>query len=124
MSETLNIDEKIATMESNIEVQELHVARAEALKRLLNTDDFQLVIIEGLLNDEANRIFNLLMSPRVTKPEEKDSYMSQLETIKNVNRYIGDDSYLGTIAILGNNAVKLIEDEKQLMQEIIEGKGE
>lgn len=124
MSEELNIDEQIARIDASIEAHKVNVARAEALERLMKTEDFQLVMIDGYLETEANRVFNLLISPRVTKPEEKESYLSQLETIKNVNRYLGDDDYKGTVAILGINSKKIIEDELRLKQELIESKGE
>ena len=124
MSEELNIDEQIAQIDAAIEEQKHYIKRAEALERLKQTDDFQLVMVEGYIETESNRVFNLLLSPRVTKPEEKESYLHQLETIKDIVRYIGDDTYKGTVAILGQNAKTIIEQELRLKQELIEGKGE
>ena len=124
MSEELNIDEQIAQIDAAIEEQKHYIKRAEALERLKQTDDFQLVMVEGYIENESNRVFNLLLSPRVTKPEEKESYLHQLETIKDIVRYIGDDTYKGTVAILGQNAKTIIEQELRLKQELIEGKGE
>lgn len=124
MSDTLNIDERIAAIDANIELQEWYIRRAEALARLKDSEDFQLVITEGYIQAEADRVYNQLINPRVMKTEDKESYLHQLETIKDIIRYIGDDGYLGTVAILGSNAKKIIDEELRLKQEIIEGKGE
>ena len=124
MSEELNINEQIARLDASMEVQQKYVDRAEALERMSKTEDYHLVFTEGYLDEEANRVFNLLISPRVTKPEEKESYMHQLETIKDVLRYLGDDDYPGTVAILGSNAKKIIADELAMKQQLLDGKGE
>ena len=86
MSEELNSDEQIAQIDASIEEQNVRVARGEALVKLMKNPEFQLVMIDGYLNEEANRVFNLLTSPRVSKPEEVQSYLSQLDTIKNIGR--------------------------------------
>lgn len=123
MSEKLNIDEQLARIDSNIELQETYVARAEALEKLMKMDEFHIVFTKGYIDEEANRIFNMLLSPRVYKTEEKEMYLAQLEAIKNLTRYIGDYEYKGTVATLGLNAKRIIADEKQLKQELIESKG-
>lgn len=124
MSEELNIEDKLARIEANIEVQEKRLARAADLEKLLKMPEFQSVIIEGLIIEEADRLFNKLMSPIPMKPEEKAGYMDQLETIRDINRYIGDETYPGTVAIYGKNAKKIIDEENELKQRLLEGKGE
>ena len=90
----------------------------------MKNPEFQLVMIDGYLNEEANRVFNLLTSPRVSKPEEVQSYMSQLDTIKNIGRYLGDGDYPGTVAILAANAKKEIDSLNAMKQELITPVGE
>ncbi len=124
MSEILNIDEKITSIDATIELQNWYIQRAEALERLKQNEDFQLVITEGLIDVEADRVYTLLLSPRTTKLEDKESYLHQLETIKDLLRYIGTDSYKGTVAILGQNAKGIIDEEMRLKQQILEGRGE
>ena len=63
MSETLNIDEQIKEIDNDIETQEWFVKRGEALKRLKENEDFRLVIFEGYLEVEAQRVFELLTPP-------------------------------------------------------------
>ena len=124
MSEELNIDEQIAQIDASIEEQNVRVARGEALVKLMKNPEFQSVMIDGYLNEEANRVFNLLTSPRVSKPEEVQSYLSQLDTIKNIGRYLGDGDYPGTIAILAANAKKEIDSLNAMKQELITQVGE
>lgn len=122
MSEELNIDEQIANVDASIAVHERMVKKAEALKRLMKSEDFHLVITDGYLVEEADRVYQLLMSPRVSTPADKESYLSQLETIKNMYRYLGDGEYPGTVMIQGLNSTKTLEKEIALKQELIERK--
>ena len=124
MSEELNIDEQIAQIDASIEEQNVRVARGKDLAELIKDPKFQSVMIDGYLNEEANRVFNLLTSPRVSKPEEVQSYMSQLETIKNIGRYLGDGDYPGTIALLAANAKREIDSLNAMKQELITPVGE
>lgn len=124
MSEMLNIDEQIEKIDKDIELQEWFIKRGEALDRLINTDDFQLVFVEGYLEIEAQRVFELLTHPLTVKPEDNSNYMSQLDTIKNIGRYIGCNNYPGMVAISATNAKKAKDDLIKMKQELIAGKGE
>ena len=124
MSEELNIDEQIAQIDASIEEQNVRVARGKDLAELIKDPKFQSVMIDGYLNEEANRVFNLLTSPRVSKTEEEESYLSQLETIKDIGRYLGDGEYPGTVAILAYNAKKEIDSLNVMKQELLENVGE
>lgn len=125
MSEELNIDEKISAIDEDIKAQEIILERGKALKKLKETEEFQLVFIDGYLNVEAHRVFNQLINPRVSKAEDKASYLSQLETIKDIIRYIGDDSYPGTVEILARNAQITIDELITMKQELLtDSKGE
>lgn len=124
MSEELNIDEQLEQVDMQIAEQEYHIKRAEALARLKENPDFQLVMIEGYLQLEADRVFNLLVHPLTVKPDDRDSYLSQLDTIKNVSRYLGTDQYKGTVNILAINAKKAIDELIAIKQDLIANKGE
>mgnify|MGYP001422093079 CR=1 FL=1 len=124
MSEELNINEQIEAIDSAIELQEWFIKRHEALERLKESEDFQLVITDGYVNVEADRVYGLLLNPRTVKTEDKESYLHQLETIKDMIRYIGNDEYKGTVAIMAANAKKIIDENLALKQQLLEGKGE
>jgi hypothetical protein len=124
MSEELNIKDQIEIIDSAIEVQEWYIKRNEALERLKQNEDFQTVIMDGYINIEADRVYQRLTDPRMVKPEDKESYLHQLETIKDIQRYLGTETYKGTVAILAVNAKGLIDDNLTLKQQLLEGKSE
>lgn len=124
MSEELNIDEQIEAIDRDLEVLEWNIKRAEALDKLLKMEEFQLVMIEGYLEIEAQRVFNLLTHPLTVKPEDKNSYLSQLETIQNLGRYLGTPEYKGIVKISANNSIKDRDELIRQKQELLAGKGE
>ena len=124
MSETLNIDEQIEQIDKNLEVLEWNIARGEALERLMKSEDFQLLIMEGYMDIEAERVFGLLTHPLTVKPEDKANYLSQLDTIKNLSRYLGNSTYKGTVRIVAENSKKDKEILVSEKQQLIAGKGE
>ena len=125
MSEnTLNIDEQIEVIDRDLEVLEWNIKRGEALDKLMKMEEFHLVMIEGYLEIESQRVFNLLTHPLTIKPEDKNSYLSQLDTIKNLSRYLGSPEYKGVVKISAVNAVKDREELLRQKQELLAGKGE
>ena len=127
MSEELNIDEQIETIDRDLEVLEWNIGRAEALDRLLNETpkkgDFQLVMIEGYLEIEAERVFGLLTHPLTVKPEDKSSYLSQLDTIKNLGRYLGTPQYKGIVKISADNSIMDRDELIKQKQELLASRG-
>ena len=125
MSEnTLNIDEQIEVIDKDLEVLDWNIKRGEALDKLMQMDEFHLVMVEGYLEIEAKRVFNLLTHPLTVKPDDKNNYLSQLDTIKNLSRYLGSPEYLGIVKISAANAVKDREELLRQKQELLAGKGE
>ena len=125
MSEsTLTIDEQIEIIDKDLEVLDWNIRRKEALDKLLATEEFHLVITEGYLEIEAERVFGLLTHPLQVKPDEKESYLSQLDTIKNLGRYLGTPEYKGIIRILAENSVTNKEALIQRKQDLLTGKEE
>ena len=125
MSETtLTIDEKIEIIDKDLEVLEWNIKRGEALDKLMQMEEFHLVMIEGQLEIEAERVFKLLTHPLTIKPEDKNNYLSQLDTIKNLSRYLGSPEYKGIVKISAANAVKDKEELLKQKQQLLAGKGE
>lgn len=125
MSETtLTIDEKIEIIDKDLEVLEWNIKRGEALDKLMQMEEFRLVMIEGYLEIEAERAFKLLTHPLTIKPEDKNNYLSQLDTIKNLSRYLGSPEYKGIVKISAANAVQDRDELLRQKQELLAGKGE
>ena len=123
MSDTLTIDEQIEIIDKDLEVLEWNIKRGEALDKLMQMDEFHLVITEGYLEIEAERVFKLLTHPLTIKPEDKNNYLSQLDTIKNLSRYLGSSDYKGIVKISAGNAVKDRDELIRHKQELLAGKG-
>ena len=125
MSETtLIIDEQIEIIDKDLEVLDWNIKRGEALDKLMQMEEFHLVMVEGYLEIEAKRVFNLLTHPLTVKPDDKNNYLSQLDTIKNLSRYLGSPEYLGIVKISAANSVKDREELLRQKQELLAGKGE
>lgn len=125
MSEsTLTIDEQIEIIDKDLEVLDWNIRRGKALDKLMAMEEFHLVFTEGYLDIEAKRVFELLTHPLQVKPDDKDSYLSQLDTIKNLSRYLGTSTYKGIVKILAANSAKDKEVLIQRKQDLLAGKGE
>lgn len=124
MSDELNIDKKIEQLDFEIAQYENLIQRAKDLEELKEDERFQRVFFEGFLEEEAQRVFELLTHPLTVKPEDIHNYESQLATIKNMGRYFGTPSYKGTVTIQAANAKKSIEDLETMKQELITSKGD
>lgn len=124
MSDELNIDKKIEQIDFEIAQYENLIQRAKDLNELKKDERFQRVFFEGFLEEEAQRVFELLTHPLTVKPEDVNNYESQLATIKNLGRYFGTPTYKGTLQIQANNAKKTIDELETMKQELITSKGD
>ena len=125
MSEkTLTIDEQIEIIDKDLEVLDWSIRRNEALEKLMATEEFHLVFTEGYLDIEAKRVFELLVHPLMVKPDDKESYLSQLDTIKNLGRYLGSSTYKGIVKISAENAARDKETLISQKQALLAGNGE
>lgn len=124
MSEELNIDEKIKQLDFEIAQYENLIQRAKDLKELKEDERFQRVFFEGFLEEESQRIFELLTHPLTVKSEDVHNYESQLATIKNMGRYFGTPTYKGTVEIQAGNAAKTLDELETMKQKLITSKGD
>lgn len=122
--DTLNIDEQVKIIDKDLEVLDWNIRRAEALDKLMGMEEFHLVMTEGYIEIEANRVFKLLVHPLTVKPEDKSNYLSQLDTIKNLSRYLGSPEYKGVVKILAENSVKDRAELLRQKQQLLSAKGE
>lgn len=122
--DTLNIDEQVKIIDRDLEVLDWNIRRAEALDKLMGMEEFHLVMTEGYIEIEANRVFKLLVHPLTVKPEDKNNYLSQLDTIKNLSRYLGSPEYKGVVKILAENSVKDRAELLRQKQQLLSAKGE
>ena len=82
VQELIETDEKISDKIKQIEL-------AEAIERLHESDDFKLVVLDGYMTVEAERIFALLTTPMGWKRELNENLMDKMGSIRDLKEYIG-----------------------------------
>ena len=70
----------------------LAIVRYEAFIRLLQSDDFKTVILDGYIEDKSKELFGMQMMPTMVSPYSKDELYNRIEAIKSFKQYIGIDS--------------------------------
>ena len=101
------IDDRIAELEKDIEI-------GKALERLHENEDFQKVILDGYLEDEAKRLFELMTTPMKFKREIMENIQEKLSSIRNLKEYF---------AVKLQNAgfaQEQIEEEKEYRKDVTE----
>lgn len=82
---------------------EKQIALKEALLRLEDNKDFQMLIVEGYLQDEALRALELSISSSLNQ-EQRESSLSLAQSTANLK------NYFRTVAIQGDIAKKNLDD--------------
>jgi hypothetical protein len=107
-TELADIDSRIATLRKNIEL-------GEALQKLHENEDFKNVILEGYMDDEAERIFKVLVDPSHNlKRDIMENLMDKLMAIRSIKQYFG------TILINAAMAPEEIANEEKYRKEVTE----
>ena len=107
-TELADIDSRIATLNKNIEL-------GEALQKLHENEDFKNVILEGYMDDEAERIFKVLIDPSHNlKRDIMENLMDKLMAIRSIKQYFG------TILINAAMAPEEIKNEEEYRKETTE----
>ena len=93
------IDKKISQLKKNIDL-------ANTLAELLEDDRFKSIILDGYLDDEAKRLFGVLVEPSTIKRDIMENIHDKLNSIRNLKQYF---------AVIGQNAEmapeQIIEEE-------------
>jgi len=91
------LQKTLKDIEDSISENALAIERAEDLKSLKLDKRFQSVIIDGYINDESKRLFDILTDPSGASPYSKEKINLLLEAISHFKSYIGTDGYEGTV---------------------------
>lgn len=73
------------------------IARGEAAKRLAGNDDFKMLVMEGYLTNEGNRLQELITSGRISNRATTEGVMRELEAIgcfRNFMKMHTDQAYI------------------------------
>ena len=105
--------DEMESVEVNIADAKKAVAHMEAIARLQNNKDFNLVINEGYLKDEAVRLVHLKNDFNMASEEQQ-------RFIENAIIGIGQfRSYLGALYRQGNMAKQALEDHENTREEML-----
>ena len=81
--ELSNVDERIAELKKLKEF-------GEALERLHDNPDFQLVILDGYFEVEADRVFRVLTTPMNMRRDSVENTMDKLTAVRELKQYFGN----------------------------------
>ena len=97
----------------DIDKKELDKARKDlaiynALKRLRDNEDYQLVIMDSLISEQSSTMFEMLLLPKNLAYLSREEILEQIEAIKLVKTYLGDSNADGILDINGKKAMEII----------------
>lgn len=110
--------QELELIEVSIEHAQGLVAKADALRRLCNNDDFKKVFLDHYLVDEASRTVRLLAEPSQQGQKEQDALQKQLIGIGQFDQFIRCTLTIGDMAAQG------IEEDKATYNRILEEEAE
>ncbi len=83
-----NLKETLERIDKAIAGYKLEVAKGEALKRLNDNPDFQLVIANGYINTEAEELFQILLDPSGASPYSDEVIRRKIDGIVTIKGYL------------------------------------
>jgi CheY-like chemotaxis protein len=114
MAET-NLKTELADIDSRVETLKKNIELGEALQKLHENEDFKKVILDGYMEDEAERIFKVLVDPSHNlKRDIMENLMDKLMAIRSIKQYFG------TILINAAMAPEEIANEEKYRKEVTE----
>ncbi len=115
----------ISNLKDTIErIDKFLVNRKEAIRRgeMLNTlkknPQFIEVILNGYIKAEEEKLFKILTDPSGASEYTDEQIHLQLASISNFKKYIGTDTYPGTVVDAATRAPNEIFKEEQYRKEI------
>lgn len=101
-------------IDQQIDVEKVRVARGEALERLQKNKDFQLIVLDGYLRNEAIRLVGLRGEPVLARPETQASILRDIDAIGSFGQY------LRTVQAGAEQASKMIAQAEEERQTVLE----
>lgn len=101
-------------IEANILQSKEIVEFDKAIQRLAENRDFRAVIVDGYFKREAIRLVELKADPSMQSPASQASIISQIDAIGGLM------TFLRTAGHNAKNAIKAIEQDEAMREEILE----
>lgn len=113
-----NLKETLEAIDAVIADKKEVIKVGEALKRLMNNPDFKLVILDGYIEAEADKLFKILTDPSGSSPYTDDEIKLKLAAISHFKGYVGTEDFPGTVKIAAEQAPLDILREENYRKEI------
>lgn len=113
MGEELNIEQRLEQIDSEISMFELNKAKMEALHKLMQMDEFKLVLLDGYIAKEKQELFDILTSPFTDNAEIREALAGQLRSIVDLQKYLDKIQKLGEAA---DAEIKALHDLKRELE--------
>lgn len=107
------MNDEVEQIELSIQEAKKNVNKMQALLRLIDNKDFQVVLDDGYFRDEASRIVILKADPEM----QKEEYQKQLDN--SIIAIGGLRQYFRTVMQLGRMAERSISDDERTREELL-----
>jgi len=110
--QTSNLTKQLKLVDERVDALNLNIKKAEAVMRLEENEDFKMIILDGYLDSEAKRLFEVLIEPSNLKRDVMENIHDKLNSIRNLKQYFG---------VLGQNstmAPEQIEEEEAYRKQV------
>jgi len=112
------LQQEMLELEVGIEEAKKMIKRKETLNRLMQNNDFKLLIEDDYLREEAIRLGHLMGSPNKELKDRQDDIQNDIRSIASLKRYFS------TVITLGNYAADIIITNTEALDELREGEFE
>jgi predicted polyphosphate/ATP-dependent NAD kinase len=89
MMEASDIKDELRQVDLRIEDLKKAIELGEAVERLHENEDFITLVIDGYMEEEAERIFGVLTTPTALKRDQLENMMDKLGSIRDFKAFIG-----------------------------------
>jgi len=118
MDETSTLRATLKTIDAVIETQYEAIKRGEDLKILMNDSRFKRVILDGYIETEAKRLFDILTDPSGASAYTAAEIHLKLEAISHFKGYVGTADFAGTVKMDAESAPLKIMREENFRKEV------
>ena len=115
-----NLKETLEAIDSAIAKYQAEIERGKMLERLMVNPDFKAVILDGYIEAEATKLFNILIDPSGASPYTDEVIQRKLASICDFKEHVGTSEFDGTIKISAKRAVSDLLREESYRDEVTE----
>ena len=112
MAEEITLEIALKEVDDRLDELKARITLADDVRELEQNPAFQRVILKGYLDNEAERLFGVLVEPSTLKRDVMENIQDKLSAIRNLKQFFG---------VIGQNATmapEQIEEEEAYRKEV------